>query len=119
MCWHMCVCVRHHSATMVSLWGHYGTPRGHSGTLGGHLELLWNTFVSVWRHTGATLGYLGVTLVHFGVKALSQGRQWLVFMYVGLVVSGPVIGGLLVGLGIADSILNLRLRLTANKNRDQ
>jgi hypothetical protein len=39
-------------------------------------------------------------------------------MYVGLVVSGPVIGGLLVGLGIADSILNLRLRLTANKNRD-
>ena len=61
----------------------------------------------------------GLSLVHFGVKALSQGRQWLVFMYVGLVVSGPVIGGLLVGLGIADSILNLRLRLTANKNRDQ
>jgi hypothetical protein len=60
----------------------------------------------------------GLSLVHFGVKALSQGRQWLVFMYVGLVVSGPVIGGLLVGLGIADSILNLRLRLTANKNRD-
>ena len=61
----------------------------------------------------------GLSLVRFGVKALSQGRQWLVFMYVGLVVSGPVIGGLLVGLGIADSILNLRLRLTANKNRDQ
>jgi hypothetical protein len=61
----------------------------------------------------------GLSLVHFGVKALSQGRQWLVFMYVGLVVSGPVIGGLLVGLGIADSILNLRLRLTANKDRDQ
>jgi hypothetical protein len=61
----------------------------------------------------------GLSLVHYGVKALSQGRQWLVFMYVGLVVSGPVIGGLLVGLGIADSILNLRLRLTANKDRDQ
>jgi hypothetical protein len=61
----------------------------------------------------------GLSLVHFGVKALSQGRQWLVFMYVGLMVSGPVIGGLLVGLGIADSILNLRLRLTANKDRDQ
>jgi hypothetical protein len=61
----------------------------------------------------------GLSLVHYGVKALSQGRQWLVFMYVGLVVSGPVIGGLLVGLGIADSILNLRLRLTATKDRDQ
>ncbi len=73
-----------------------------------------------WAETMALpLLISGVSLVHFGVKALSQGRQWLVFMYVGLVVSGPLIGGLLVGLGIADSILNLRLRLAAREDRDQ
>ena len=61
----------------------------------------------------------GLSLMHYGVNVAALGKAWLVFMYVGLVVSGPVIGGLLVGLGLADSLLNLRLRLTAGKDREQ
>ena len=61
----------------------------------------------------------GLSLMHYGVNVAALGKAWLVFMYVGLVVSGPVIGGLLVGLGLADSLLNLRLRLTASKDREQ
>lgn len=61
----------------------------------------------------------GLSLMHYGVNVAALGKAWLVFMYVGLVVSGPVIGGLLVGLGLADSLLNLRLKLTAGKDREQ
>ena len=61
----------------------------------------------------------GLSLMHYAVNVAVLGSSWLVFMYIGLVVSGPVIGGLLVGLGLADSLLNLRLRLTANKDREQ
>ena len=61
----------------------------------------------------------GVSLMHYAVNVAALGSSWLVFMYIGLVVFGPVIGGLLVGLGLADSLLNLRLRLTANKDREQ
>jgi len=61
----------------------------------------------------------GLSLMHYAVNVMVLGKAWLVFMYVGLVVSGPVIGGLLVGLGLADSLLNLRLRLTASKDREQ
>lgn len=61
----------------------------------------------------------GLSLMHYGVNVAALGKAWLVSMYVGLVVSGPVIGGLLVGLGLADSLLNLRLRLTASKDREQ
>lgn len=61
----------------------------------------------------------GLSLMHYAVNVTVLGSSWLVFMYIGLVVSGPVIGGLLVGLGLADSLLNLRLRLTVNKDREQ
>ena len=61
----------------------------------------------------------GVSLMHYAVSVAALGSSWLVFMYIGLVVSGPVIGGLLVGLGLADSLLNLRSRLTVNKDREQ
>ena len=61
----------------------------------------------------------GLSLMHYGVNVAALGKAWLVLMYVGLVVSGPVIGGLLVGLGLADSLLNLRLKLTAGKDREQ
>jgi hypothetical protein len=59
----------------------------------------------------------GLALAHHTVKFLQAGTQWLVFMYVGLIVFGPSVGVLLVGLGFADSILNLRSRLAAVKNR--
>jgi hypothetical protein len=59
----------------------------------------------------------GLAVTHHSVKFLQAGSQWLVFMYFGLVVFGPSVGVLLVGLGFADSILNLRSRLAAVKNR--
>jgi len=59
----------------------------------------------------------GLALVHHVVKFLQAGRQWLVFMYVGLIFFGPSVGVLLVGLGFADSVMNLRSRLAAVKNR--
>jgi hypothetical protein len=59
----------------------------------------------------------GLALAHYTVKFLQAGRQWFVFMYVGLIVFGPSVGVLLVGLGFADSLLNLRSRLAAVKNR--
>ena len=59
----------------------------------------------------------GLALVHHVVKSLQAGRQWLVFMYVGLIFFGSSVGVLLVGLGFADSVMNLRSRLAAVKNR--
>ena len=59
----------------------------------------------------------GLALVHHVVKFLQAGRQWLVFMYVGLIFFGSSVGVLLVGLGFADSVMNLRSRLAAVKNR--
>jgi hypothetical protein len=61
--------------------------------------------------------FAGLALAHHTVKFLQAGRQWLVFMYVGLIIFGPSVGVLLVGLGFADSILNLRSRLAAVVNR--
>jgi hypothetical protein len=59
----------------------------------------------------------GLALVHHVVMFLQAGRQWLVFMYVGLIFFGSSVGVLLVGLGFADSVMNLRSRLAAVKNR--
>jgi len=65
----------------------------------------------------APLLLAGLALVHHVVKFLQAGRQWLVFMYVGLIFFGSSVGVLLVGLGFADSVMNLRSRLAAVKNR--
>ena len=59
----------------------------------------------------------GVALIHHVVKTLQLGSQWLVLMYFGLIVFGPTTGALLVGLAFSDSMLNLRSRLAAIKNR--
>ena len=59
----------------------------------------------------------GVALVHSTVKLMGWGGQWLGLMYFGLFFIGPT-GTVLVGLGLVDSILNLRSRLAAFKNRD-
>jgi uncharacterized membrane protein len=60
----------------------------------------------------------GISLAHWGANRFSLGTPWLVFMYIGLVISAPVIGGLLVALGFADSLLNLRLRF-AESDRER
>ena len=59
----------------------------------------------------------GVALVHSSVKLMGLGTHWLGLMYFGLFFIGPT-GTVLVGLGLVDSILNLRSRLAAFKNRN-
>ena len=59
----------------------------------------------------------GVALIHHVVKTLQLGSQWLILMYFGLFVFSPTTGALLVGLAFSDSMLNLRSRLAAIKNR--
>jgi len=58
----------------------------------------------------------GVALVHSSVALMNWGGHWLGLMYFGLFFIGPT-GTVLVGLGLVDSILNLRSRLAAFKNR--
>lgn len=59
----------------------------------------------------------GLATVHHSVKFLKLNGSWLGFMYFGLLLFGPMVGALLVGLGFADSMVNLRSRLAASKNR--
>lgn len=59
----------------------------------------------------------GMALVHSSVKMMSMGVHWHGLMYFGLLFVGPT-GTVLIGLGLADSILNLRSRLAAFKNRN-
>lgn len=59
----------------------------------------------------------GLALVHHSIGFLKLGGQWLGLLYFGLVFAGSSTALLLVGLGFADSILNLRARLAATKNR--
>jgi len=59
----------------------------------------------------------GVAVVHSSVKIMGMGVHWLGLMYFGLLFIGPT-GTVLIGLGLVDSILNLRSRLAAFKNRN-
>jgi hypothetical protein len=59
----------------------------------------------------------GLALVHHSVRVLNGGGQWLALVYFGLVFTGSLTAVLLLTLGFADSILNLRSRLAAFKNR--
>jgi len=59
----------------------------------------------------------GVALIHSSVALMNWGVHWLGLMYFGLFFIGPT-GAVLVGLGLVDSILNLRSRLAAFKNRN-
>lgn len=59
----------------------------------------------------------GVAVVHSSVKIMGMGVHWLGLMYFGLLFIGPT-STVLIGLGLVDSILNLRSRLAAFKNRN-
>lgn len=59
----------------------------------------------------------GVAVVHSSVKIMGMGVHWLGLMYFGLLFIAPT-GTVLIGLGLVDSILNLRSRLAAFKNRN-
>jgi uncharacterized protein YybS (DUF2232 family) len=59
----------------------------------------------------------GLALVHCWVKVKAKGIQWLVFVYLGLIVYSPIIMALLVLVGLADSFMNLRTRLASDTYR--
>ena len=60
---------------------------------------------------GLPLLIAGVAFVHHLVTARQLGGHWLGLMYFGLLLISPV-SLALIGLGFADSVLNLRSRLT-------
>jgi hypothetical protein len=58
----------------------------------------------------------GIALVHFIVKLFGQGKQWLAFVYVGMIMVGKPVTLILVLLGLTDSLIDLRSRLEGYKN---
>lgn len=57
----------------------------------------------------------GIALAHHAVKQLNLGDQWLAFLYVALIMIGKPVTLILVGLGLADSIFDLRSKLAEYK----
>jgi len=59
---------------------------------------------------GLPLLLAGLGLAHYVVKAKKQGVVWLIVLYVGLVLIGPL-SMVLIVVGFLDSFLNLRTRI--------
>jgi hypothetical protein len=73
--------------------------------------------LQIWSDLAALpLLIAGIALVHFAVKLLGQGRQWLAFLYVGMIMVGKPVTLLLVVLGLTDSLIDLRSRLEGYLN---
>ena len=71
----------------------------------------------IWSDLAALpLLIAGIALVHFAVKLLDQGRQWLAFLYVGIILAGKPVTVILLVLGLTDSLIDLRSRLEGYKN---
>ena len=58
----------------------------------------------------------GIALFHSTVKLFGLGSQWVAFLYVGLIFMGKPVTLILVGLGLAESLIDLRSRLEGFKN---
>ena len=70
----------------------------------------------IWAELAALpLLVAGIALVHFTVKLFGQGKQWLAFVYVGMIMVGKPVTLLLVVLGLTDSLIDLRSRLEGYK----
>lgn len=71
----------------------------------------------IWSDLAALpLLIAGIALVHFVVKLLGQGAQWLVLLYIGMIMIGKPVTIILLALGITDSLIDLRSRLEEYKN---
>ena len=57
----------------------------------------------------------GIALFHSTVKLFGLGSQWVAFLYVGLIFMGKPVTLVLVGLGLAESLIDLRSRLDGFK----
>jgi hypothetical protein len=58
----------------------------------------------------------GIALFHSTIKLFGLGSQWVAFLYVGLIFMGKPVTLVLVGLGLAESLIDLRSRLDGFKN---
>ena len=71
----------------------------------------------IWTELAALpLLVAGIALVHFTVKLFGQGKQWLAFLYVGMIMVGKPVILVLVVLALTDSLIDLRSRLEGYKN---
>jgi len=71
----------------------------------------------IWAELAALpLLVAGIAFVHFAVKQFGQGKQWLAFVYVGMIMLGKPVTLILVVLGLTDSLIDLRSRLEGYKN---
>ena len=70
----------------------------------------------LWAYlVGSPLLFAGISLAHHATKQLNLGNQWLVFLYIGLIILGKPISLALVGIGLADSLIDLRSKLANYK----
>jgi hypothetical protein len=72
--------------------------------------LLPTTYVPWASMLGIPLLLAGLSLVHHTLSALGLGSLWLIIVYVGLLLLGPL-SLVLIGVGYLDSFLNFRIRL--------
>ena len=71
----------------------------------------------IWTELAALpLWVAGIALIHYTVKLFGQGKQWLAFLYVAMIMVGKPVVILLVLLGLTDSLIDLRSRLEGYKN---
>lgn len=73
--------------------------------------------LQIWADLAALpLLIAGIALIHFAVKLLGQGKQWLAFLYVGIILAGKPVTVILLLLGLTDSLIDLRSRLEGYKH---
>lgn len=78
--------------------------------------VFWPTGYEFWASLAVLpLLLAGIALVHFAAKQFSLGNQWLAFLYAGLILFGKPVTLILVGIGLADSIIDLRSKLAGYK----
>jgi hypothetical protein len=58
----------------------------------------------------------GIAMIHSTIKLYGLGGQWVAILYVGLIFMGKPVTLVLAGLGLADSLIDLRSRLDGLKN---
>ncbi|MFA5494654.1 MAG: hypothetical protein WC247_07735 [Porticoccaceae bacterium] len=73
----------------------------------------YSTWVSL---LGVPLLLAGLGLVHHVVQFWHLGVQWLVLLYIGLLVFGPL-SMVLIGIGFLDSFFDFRARIPARKGK--
>lgn len=70
----------------------------------------------IWADLAALpLLIAGIALVHYVVKLFNQGKQWLAFLYAGIIMLGNPVTLILVVLGLTDSLIDLRSKLEGYK----